>query len=69
MIVAPKPTIMDETALHQANQAYLDYALALAQNAPTGEQIRLLEQWHFLYWQVTLRTALATKVNRAHIQR
>ena len=54
---------MDETALHEANQTYLAYALALAQNAPTAEQIRLLEQWHFLYWQVTLRATL-TSVHR-----
>ena len=50
---------MDEVALRQANQAYLEYRQAIERGAPMSEQIRLLEQWRSLYWQVTSRAYLA----------
>ena len=54
---------MNETALRQANQAYLDYHQATKQNASSAERIRLLEQWSFLYRQITLGAPL-TSVRR-----
>ena len=50
---------MDETTLRQANETYLHYLQAIEKNAPAAEQIRLLEQWHFLYWRATLKAEIA----------
>ena len=51
-------TIMDEAALHQCLSRL---RLGPGENAPIAEQIRLLEQWHLLYWQVTLRAVFTQK--------
>ena len=43
---------MNESLLRQANQADMAYHRALERNAPDLEQIRLLEQWCRLYYQL-----------------